>query len=78
MISEMAGNSALLRSEAQPKLMYSKAEAAKMLSLSLRTIDYLIAAGELIARRVGKRVLLPHNSLMIFTRKDHIETGRTA
>lgn len=76
MIADMADNTASLRLEAQPKLLYSKAEAAKMLSLSLRTIDYLIAAGELMARRVGKRVLLPHNSLLLFTRKDHLQTGR--
>ncbi|MFL6435990.1 MAG: helix-turn-helix domain-containing protein [Terriglobales bacterium] len=77
MIVEAANISAPLHTtEVQPKLLYSKAEAARMLSLSLRTIDYLIATGELTARRVGRRVLLSYNSLTLFTRKDHLETGR--
>ena len=77
MTVEAADNSAPLhKTQAQPKLLYSKAEAAQMLSLSLRTIDYLIATGELTARRIGRRVLLAHNALVLFTRKDHLETGR--
>ncbi len=59
----------------QFKLMYTKAEAAKMLSLSVRTIEYLIASKELTVRRVGKRVLVPYSSLLAFTRRDH-PTGR--
>jgi hypothetical protein len=31
----------------------------------------LIASGELPVRRVGKRVLVPHQALLQFTRKDH-------
>jgi excisionase family DNA binding protein len=59
----------------QLKLMYTKAEAAEMLSLSLRTIDNLIGNKELVVRRTGKRVLIPYQSLMQFTRHDH-KTGR--
>ena len=59
----------------QPKLMYSKKEAAETLSVSVRTVEYLIAGGELASRRVGKRVLIPYQSLLQFTRQDH-KTGR--
>lgn len=53
------------------KLMYSKTEAAEMLSVSLRTLENLIATKELLVRRVGKRVLVPYRSLLQFVRRDH-------
>lgn len=53
------------------KLLYSKADAAEMLSLSLRTIDHLIANKELAVRRAGKRVLVSYQSLLQFVRRDH-------
>jgi hypothetical protein len=40
------------------KLLYSKAECAKMVNLSLRRIDQAIAAGELEVQRIGRRVLV--------------------
>jgi excisionase family DNA binding protein len=55
---------------APTKLLYNKTEAAEMLSLSVRTIENLIANRELIVRRVGRRVLIPHHALMQFTRRD--------
>ena len=54
-----------------PKLLYSKQEAAEMLSVSVRTIDNLIMTGELTTRRIGSRVLVPHSSLLQFTKRDH-------
>jgi excisionase family DNA binding protein len=56
---------------AQTKLMLNKREAAEMLSLSVRTIENLIANGELKFRRIGKRVLIPLQILAQFTRGDH-------
>jgi len=53
------------------KLAYSKAEAAKLLSVSARTIDNLIALKELTVRRIGRRVLVPHTSITAFLRCDH-------
>jgi excisionase family DNA binding protein len=53
------------------KLMYSKKEAAEMLSLSVRTIENLIAVKELNAKRVNKRVLIPLVSLIQFAKHDH-------
>ena len=45
------------------KLGYSKKEAAQVTSLSLRSIDYLLAKGELQAVKVGKRVTAFTSSL---------------
>ena len=52
------------------RLLYSKAQAAEMLSVSVRTIDYLIANKELAVRRIGKRCLIPHQSLVRCARQD--------
>jgi|NGEPerStandDraft_6_1074524.scaffolds.fasta_scaffold56629_2 excisionase family DNA binding protein len=57
------------------KLMYRKSEAAEMLSVSVRTLENLIAGKQLIVRRVGKRVLIPYQSLVQFCRGDH-STGK--
>jgi excisionase family DNA binding protein len=57
------------------KLMYSKLEAAELLSLSVRTIENLIGNRELTVRRVGKRVLISYESLLRFIRQDH-RTGK--
>ena len=46
------------QSAVQP-LLYTKRDAAKLLSLSLRTIDNLIWRKELKAKRIGRRVLIP-------------------
>jgi excisionase family DNA binding protein len=53
------------------RLLYSKKEAAEQLNVSLRTIDNLIACKELAVRRVGRRVLIPHASIIAFVRTDH-------
>jgi excisionase family DNA binding protein len=49
----------------------SKREAARMLGISIRTIDRLIALKELPVRRLGRRVLIPRASLESFIRNDH-------
>ena len=51
--------------EPQP-LLISRREAATLLGLSLRTLDYLIARKELCVRRVGRRVLVPRHALQMF------------
>lgn len=43
--------------------------AARMLSLGLGTLDKLIDSGELHARRVGRRVLVPRVELERFARQ---------
>jgi excisionase family DNA binding protein len=47
-------------------VLLSKNEASQVLNLSLRTIDNLIARGELMVRRVGRRVLIPTTELQKF------------
>lgn len=46
-----------------PKLAYSIKEACKASSLGRTTIYAHIAAGRLIARRIGGRVIIPAESL---------------
>lgn len=62
---------ALLSETPVSKLAYSKKEAARTLSIGVRTLDYLIGSGELEARRVGRRVIIPHGALVRFLRGDH-------
>ena len=53
------------------KLLYTKREAAQLLSISVRSLDYLIFNGQLAARRIGRRVLVPRDALEQFARLDH-------
>jgi excisionase family DNA binding protein len=59
------------------RLLYTRQESARQLSLSVRSIDYLIGSKQLMARRMGKRVLVPHSELLRFARGDHPEDIRT-
>lgn len=58
------------------KLLYSKQDAAEALSLSVRSIDYLITTQRLPMRRVGGKVMIPANALRRFARGDHPERVR--
>jgi len=53
----------------------SKIEAARMLGVSVRTVDRLIALKRLPVRRLGRRVLVPRHSLQSFLRADHPTTA---
>jgi excisionase family DNA binding protein len=52
-------------------LAMSKLEAARMLGVSLRTVDRLIALKHLPVRRLGRRVVIPRNGLQNLLRGDH-------
>jgi excisionase family DNA binding protein len=52
-------------------LLHTKIEAATMLSVSLRTIDNLIAMKELPVRRIRRRVLIPRTVLLNFARPNY-------
>jgi excisionase family DNA binding protein len=52
-------------------LALSKLQAARILGVSLRTVDRLIALKHLQVRRLGRRVLIPRNSLQNLLRADH-------
>jgi excisionase family DNA binding protein len=56
---------------AEEKLLLSRQEAAALLSISQRSLDYLIANKVLIVRRIGSRVLIPAQELRRFARTDH-------
>jgi excisionase family DNA binding protein len=53
------------------KLLVGREEAAVRLSLSIRSIDYLLADRQLKFRRIGGRVLIPIAELERFARADH-------
>jgi hypothetical protein len=55
------------------KLLVGRAEAAGMLSISCRALDYLVANKQLLIRRIGTRVLIPVAELRKFSRSDHPE-----
>lgn len=55
------------------KLLVSRGEAAQLLSISERGVDYLIAAGRLPTKRIGGRVLIPVEELRRYARGDHPE-----
>ena len=57
-------------------ILVDKRTAARLLSLSLRTVDNLIAQRELPVRRVGRRVLIPRKALENFARRDHPTRNR--
>jgi hypothetical protein len=58
------------------KLLYSRRDAAEALSLSIRSIDYLITTRRLITRRVGGKILIPVGAVRRFAREDHPEFVR--
>jgi excisionase family DNA binding protein len=53
------------------RLLYDRKGAAAQLSVSVRTLDYLIADRRLSTRRVGKKVMIPRSELVRFARADH-------
>jgi excisionase family DNA binding protein len=53
------------------KFLYTKREAARLLSISLRSIDYLIFSQQLPTRRIGRRVLVHRDAIEQFARRDH-------
>jgi excisionase family DNA binding protein len=52
-------------------MLYDRKEAARQLSISVRSLDYLIANRQLAFRRVGRKILIPHAELVRFARRDH-------
>jgi excisionase family DNA binding protein len=53
------------------KVLYTKRETAHLLSISLRSLDYLIFSQQLPTRRIGRRVLVHRDSIEQFARRDH-------
>ena|ERR1700722_8826586 len=57
----------------EDKLLVSREEAAQLLSISQRGLDYLLASKRLPTRRIGGRVLIPVADLRKYARCDHPE-----
>jgi excisionase family DNA binding protein len=55
------------------RLLYDKRSAAEMLSISLRSLNYLLSRGKIRFRRMGSRVLIPHAELVRFAQGHHPE-----
>lgn len=55
------------------RLLYPRKDAAHMLGVCVRTLDYYIARKELDTRRIGKKVLVTRGSLLRFARENHYE-----
>ena len=58
---------------AEEKLLLSRRDAAHVLSISQRALDYLVATRRLPTRRIGGRVLIPMADLRKYARADHPE-----
>jgi hypothetical protein len=52
-------------------LFVGRSEAAQMLSISCRALDYLIGKKQLNVRRICSRVLTPMTDLLQFCWSDH-------
>jgi excisionase family DNA binding protein len=65
--------------EPQLKLLIDRKEAAARLSISLRTLDTLLASRQLPSKRLGRRVLIHTRDLEKFAAVSHpeIETADT-
>ena len=69
--SEKASTRVLVPSN--QRLLVGRREAADLLSISARALDYLVANRRLSVRRIGSRVLIPLSDLQRFARGDHPE-----
>jgi excisionase family DNA binding protein len=57
----------------EDKILVSREEAAQLLSISQRGLDYLVSSRRLPTRRIGGRVLIPTAELRKYARYDHPE-----
>jgi hypothetical protein len=53
------------------RLLVDRKNAAQYLSISQRSLDYLLSHGDLHVRRIGSRVLIPISELRRFAGFDH-------
>ena len=64
------------KSEAVRPMALSKAKAALALGVSVRTLDYCIAQRKIRVLRIGRRVLVPMNSIEAVLKRGVLETPR--
>jgi Helix-turn-helix domain len=56
---------------AEGRLLYDRKEAARQLSISVRSLDYIIASKGLDTRRIGRKILVTRASLVEYARGNH-------
>lgn len=56
--------------EEKQRLLYDKRTAAALLSISIRSLEYMIAKSEIKVRRLGSRVLVPRIEVEKLARRD--------
>jgi excisionase family DNA binding protein len=56
-------------------VLYSKEDTARLLSVSLRTVNNLISRGDLSIHRIGRRVLISRTAIDSFVRKSSRSGG---
>jgi hypothetical protein len=61
----------IFMNDASTRLLYDRREAARQLSISVRSLDYIIASKGLDTRRIGKKVLVTHASLVRYASANH-------
>ena len=54
----------------KPKLLYSRKEAAELLSISMSSLEILIARGDVRTRHFGKKRLIPYEELIRVSKRD--------
>jgi excisionase family DNA binding protein len=55
------------------RMLYDRKSAAQQLSISVRSLDYMISRQHLPIRRIGSRILIRHEDLKKFSRGNHTE-----
>jgi hypothetical protein len=53
------------------KLLFDRKSAAFALSVSVRTVDYALAAGEFDTRKIGRKTLITASSLRKYAERNH-------
>jgi excisionase family DNA binding protein len=53
------------------RILVNKREAARLLGISVTSLDYLIRQREVSIRRLGRRTLVSTESLRAYARHDH-------
>ena len=62
-----------LEAAADERILYDRKEAARQLSISVRSLDYIIAAKGLDTRRIGRKVLVTRASLVRYASGNHFD-----
>lgn len=60
---------------ANQPLLISRQETAELLGICLKSVDTLLAAGELRPVRIGRRVMVVRSSVFAITRRAQVPTG---